>query len=118
MAWFDASFGSFAPYMALLLLGFLPNEIWRWMAILFSRGLTEEMALYHWIRFVAAALVAGVVATLLIDPSGALAKAPGALRVGAIAIGLVAYALAGRSIITGVVAGQASLMAGTWWLAG
>jgi len=34
--------GEYGAYLALVLAGFLPNEVWRWLAIGFSRGLDED----------------------------------------------------------------------------
>ena len=34
--------GEFGAYLALVLVGFLPNEVWRWLAVIFSRGLSED----------------------------------------------------------------------------
>ena len=33
--------GEHAAYLALILAGFLPNEIWRFLGIVFARGLDE-----------------------------------------------------------------------------
>jgi hypothetical protein len=30
------------PYLALILVGFLPNEVWRWLGLLAARGLDED----------------------------------------------------------------------------
>ena len=52
------------PYLALLLLGFLPSEVWRWIGLLIGRGLDEDSELIMWVRAVATALIAAVVARL------------------------------------------------------
>ena len=45
------------PYVALVLLGFLPSEIWRWLGIVLGRGLDEKSEIIQWVRAVATALV-------------------------------------------------------------
>ncbi len=61
------------PYLALLLIGFLPSEVWRWLGILLGRGIDENSEIILWVRAVATALVAAVVARIMLFPPGALA---------------------------------------------
>ena len=49
-------------YLALLLVGFLPSEIWRWLGVLLGRGLDEDSEIVLWVRAVATALVLGALA--------------------------------------------------------
>jgi len=109
------AFGPLAPYAALILFGFLPSEMWRMLGVGLSRGVPEGSDLLRWIRAVATALLMGVVAKLLIAPSGALASVPLGGRLGAVAAGLAACMLLRRSVLAGVVVGQAVLIAVAWW---
>ncbi len=68
--------GGLWPYLVVILFGFLPSEIWRWAAVFLVRGLSEDAEILVWVRAVATALLAGVVAKLLLSPSGALAVVP------------------------------------------
>lgn len=111
-----ATFGSSWPYLVVILVGFLPNEIWRVLAVYFSRGLSEESELLILVRFVATTLLAGVVAKLLIAPSGALAAIPMVLRFGSLAAGVAGFFLIRRSMLAGVVVGEAVLVGISWWL--
>ena len=61
------------PYLALVLVGFLPNEIWRVLGIVIARGLDESSELLVWVRAVATAVLAGIIAQLILTPPGALA---------------------------------------------
>ena len=61
-------------------------------------------------------LVAGVIAQIVVEPPGALASVPDGLRYGAVGAGLVVFLLTRRSIFAGVVAGEAFMLAGKWWL--
>ena len=100
------------PYLALLLVGFLPNEVWRMLGILVARGLDEDSELLVWVRAVATAVLAGVIAQLVLTPPGPLATIPVAARLGAVTIGFIAFLIARRSIFIGVLAGEIALVVG------
>jgi hypothetical protein len=101
------------PYFVLILVGFLPTEIWRMLGVVAMRGVDEESELVVWIRAIAVAVLAGVIAKLTLIPPGALAGIPAPVRVGAVAIGLAAFLLARHSVFVGVLVGEATLFAGT-----
>ena len=42
-----------APYLALILFGFLPSEIWRVLGVVLSRGLDERSEILVFVRAVA-----------------------------------------------------------------
>jgi len=111
------SFGLNA-YVALVLVGFLPSEIWRWLGIALGRGLDEESEIILWVRGVATALVAAVVARIVLIPPGALASVPLPVRVAAIGCGFLAFLLLRRSAFAGVLVGEAALIAGALAFAG
>jgi branched-subunit amino acid transport protein len=98
------------PYLVVLIFGFLPTEIWRVLGVIAGKGLSEESELFQWVRVVATALVAAVVAKLVLTPSGALAAVPTAGRILAIAVGVTAMLMARRSLVVGLVAGEATLI--------
>ncbi len=100
------------PYLALLLIGFLPSEVWRWLGILLGRGLNEDSEIILWVRAVATALVAAVVARIILFPPGALAPVPVEVRVVALGCGFLAFLLIRRSAFAGVIVGEAVLIAG------
>jgi hypothetical protein len=107
-----SAFGEFWPYLVLILVGFLPTEIWRLLGVIVGRGADEESELVVWIRSIAVAVLAGVIAKLTLFPPGTLAEVPMALRVGAVAIGLLGFLIARRSVFAGVAAGEIALFAG------
>jgi hypothetical protein len=100
------------PYLLLILVGFLPNEIWRVLGLMIGRGLSEDSELVLLARAVATALVAGVAAKLIVFATGALAYVPFEVRLGAVVGGFLAFLLARRSVFVGVLAGEALLLAG------
>ena len=98
------------PYLVVILVGFLPSEIWRVLGVLLSRGLAEDAEVLKWVRAVAAALLAAVIAKLLLAPSGALMAVPLATRVASVLVGLGGYFALRRSVIAGVFLGEATLI--------
>jgi branched-subunit amino acid transport protein len=108
-----ATFADINPYLALLLVGFLPNEIWRWLGVLFARRIDEGSEILTWVRAVATAVLAGVVAQLIFDPPGALAQTHLAVRLAGIAAGFVAFMAIRKSVFAGIVVGQIVLVLGT-----
>ena len=103
------------PYLALILVGFLPNEVWRVLGLVVVRGLNEDSQIIVWVRAVATAILAGVMAQLIMTNSGALAAIPLFVRIGAAALGFAAFLLARRSVFVGVLVGEMIFLAGAWW---
>jgi Branched-chain amino acid transport protein (AzlD) len=108
--------GDWNALLVLLLAGFLPNESWRMLGLWLGGGVDEESDLLVWVRAVATAILAGVIAQILVLPPGALAGIPGLLRYGAVAAGLVAFVATRRSIFAGVACGEIVMLVGKWWL--
>lgn len=106
--------GPLWPYLLVIVVGFLPSEIWRVLGVFLSHGLDERSEILVWIRAVAATLLAGVVAKLLLTPSGALAVVPLSGRIGSLLVGVAGYFVVRRSVIAGVILGEATLIAIAW----
>jgi carbon starvation protein CstA len=106
--------GPLGPYLVAVLIGFLPSEIWRILAVFLARGVGDESQLLVWVRSVATALLAGIVAKLIVSPGGALAAVPLAGRLGSLALGLAGFYLMRRSILLGILLGEAALVAVAW----
>lgn len=109
----SAALGDLAPYLVLVLCGVLPNEVWRWLGLVLSRGLDEDAEVLVWVRAVATAVLAGVVAKLALFPAGALTTVPLVVRLGAVAVGFAAFVAVRRSVFVGVAVGEAVLVIGT-----
>jgi hypothetical protein len=103
------------PYLALILVGFLPNEVWRALGLVLVRGLNEDSQIIVWVRAVATAILAGVMAQLIMTTSGALAAIPLFVRIGAAVLGFAAFLLARRSVFVGVLVGELVFFAGAWF---
>ena len=100
----------------LLFAGFLSNEVWRVLGLVIGGGIDEASEFLIWVRAVAAAILAGVIAQILISPPGALATVPDAVRYGSVVVGFAVYLAARKSVFAGVVAGEIVVLAGKWWL--
>jgi hypothetical protein len=110
----SAAMTELGPYLALILVGFLPNEFWRVLGLVLVRGLDENSEVIVWVRAVATAMLAAVLAQLILASSGALATIPVAVRVGAAVAGFVAFVIGRRSVFAGVLTGEAMLIAGAY----
>jgi branched-subunit amino acid transport protein AzlD len=101
-----------SPYLVLILVGFLPSDLWRLLGVVVARGVDEESEIIIWVRAVAVAVLAGVIAKLVLFPPGALAGVPLALRLTAITCGFAAFLLVRRSVFVGVLVGEVALVGG------
>lgn len=103
------------PYLLVIFAGFLPTDIWRWLAVIFARRLDDDSELMIFVRAVATAMVAGVITRLVLFPTGDLISIPLVIRAGAVAGGFFTYFLARRSTLIGVIAGEAIMIAGAYF---
>jgi hypothetical protein len=106
--------GDLWPYLVLVLAGFLPNEVWRMLGIVASRGIDEGSELIIWVRAVATAILTGVVSKIVVFAPGALGGVPLAVRHAAAAAGLAAIFAMRRSVFAGVVTGTLAILVGVW----
>lgn len=104
------------PYLLLAVAAVLPTAIWRASAVLIARRIVESSPVFDWVRFVATALLAGVVVKLIFSPTGALAAVPLYGRLGGVAAALAAFFFAGRREILAIAIGEAVLV-GSYFLA-
>lgn len=105
------------PYLVILLAGVLPNEVFRVAAVFVSRGIDENSELFRWIRIMATTLLAAVVCRLIYSPAAALEAVPLAIRAGAVAVGSGAFFAFRRSLLGGILAGEAFFVLAAWWWA-
>lgn len=110
----DLSFNAIAadwwPYVFILLAGWLPTDIWRYIGVLSAGRLDENSPSVALTRTIATGMVAAVIARLVLYPTGTLALIPDAVRIGALAAGFAAYMLSGKRVLVGIVAAQAILV--------
>jgi branched-subunit amino acid transport protein len=110
--------GEAAAILVVILVGFLPTEVWRALAIVAGRKVEAGSELFRWVKAVATALLAAVVGRLIFAPAGALAEMPLSLRLASVAVGVAVFFACRRSILLGALAGEAMLLGGAWWFLG
>ncbi len=103
------------PYLALILFGFLPSEVWRALAVVVARRIDEESEVFLFVRSVATVLLVGVVVKIVLAPSKELALAPVWARAAAFAVGGAAFFAARRSVFAAVLAGEATIILAVWF---
>jgi hypothetical protein len=103
------------PYILVIVAGFLPTDVWRWLAVLSARRLDEDSEVMIFIRGVATALVAGVIMRLVLFPGGDLEALPLYVRAGSVAAAFLVYLLLRRSMLAGVLAGEAVVILGAYF---
>ncbi|HXK53429.1 MAG TPA: AzlD domain-containing protein [Hyphomicrobiales bacterium] len=96
----------------LLVAGVLATDIWRVAGVFAALRVSEDSEVFKFVRAVATALVAALIARLVFFSPGVLAQAPVLLRAGAFAAGFIVFLGARRSIAAGILAGEAVLLAG------
>ena len=90
------------PFLYILLAGWIPTSMWRYLGVYFAGGIKEDAEILVLVRALATALVAAVIAKLVLYPEGPLADTPLTLRLICVAIGFSTYLFAGRRIGLGV----------------
>ncbi|APG84372.1 AzlD domain-containing protein [Sinorhizobium americanum] len=112
MTWTDGWWA----YAFIAIAGWLATDLWRWLGVLAGKRLRDESEALNWVRAVATALVAAVIAKLILYPTGVLAQSPLWLRLGAVVVGAVAFFLARQRPAVGIAAAIFTLASGLWWL--
>jgi branched-subunit amino acid transport protein len=108
--------GDWHALLVLVIAGFLPNEVWRMLGLWLGGGVGEGSEILVWVRAVATAILAGVIAQILVAPPGALASVPDWLRYAAVAAGVAAFMITRGSTLAGVAFGELVMLAGKGWL--
>ena len=107
-----------APYLALILFGFLPSEIWRMVAAVVAKRIDEDSEIFLFVRSVATVLLVGVVVKIVFLPSRELAAAPVWARCAAFGMAAAGFFAARRSVFAAIVAGEATIILSVWWWTG
>lgn len=106
----SAPYQDWSPLLFILLAGALPTQVWRWAGALLSRSMDENSEFLKWVKAVATALVAGLIAKLVIYPSGFLADLPLLARIGAMAVGYIVFYFTGPGILPAILAAEGVLI--------
>jgi len=84
--------------------------------VLLSGGVDENSEMLVFVRAVATALVAAVIAKLILFPAGNLAIAPIELRILAAVLGFSTFVWSGKRVFVGIIVAESVLIGGAWWL--
>lgn len=106
------SFDGLWPYVFIAVAGWLATDIWRWLGVLAGNRLDENSETLTWVKAVATALVAAVIAKLILYPTGTLEASPLWLRIGAVVAGAIAFFVSGRRQVLAIVVAIGTLAAG------
>jgi branched-subunit amino acid transport protein len=79
--------------------------LWRGLGVLLSGRINPQSAMFEWVSCVAYALVAGLIARIIVMPSGLLAQTALMDRLLACAVAFIAYRLVRRNMFVGLVCG-------------
>ena len=106
----SAEHGEVVVYAIIIGVALFAHEPWRWLGVALGRNLSEDDAIFLWVRAVSTALVAGLVARLVVFPAGALETVPLWIRLVSIGGAAAGYGIFQRSLGIGVVVGCGLLL--------
>lgn len=96
---------------AALLLALAGTFALRGLGVVGAGRLEQDSPLFRWVGCVAFAIAAGIMAKILLLPSGVLAEATLPARLGGVALGVAVFFLAGRRILLGLGGGLLAFLA-------
>ena len=99
-------------YVFIAIAGWLATDLWRWLGVLAGNRLREDSEALNWVRVVATALVAAVIAKLILYPTGVLEQSPLWLRLGSVATGAAAFFIGRQKPAIGIATAIAVLAIG------
>jgi branched-subunit amino acid transport protein len=83
--------------------------LWRALGLVLSDKIRTDGALFQWVGCVAYAMIAGLAVRILVMPTGTLAMAPLADRLGACGLAFAVYMATGRNLPLGIGSGFAAI---------
>lgn len=96
--------------LIIILVALFAHEPFRWFGVYLGRGLSADSEIFVWVRAVATALVAGLVARLVLFPAGVLEAIALPIRLAALVAGLGIFIASGRHLGAGVFSAAAVLL--------
>lgn len=97
-------------YTMILIAGAGATYVWRFVGVLAAARVAADSEFLRWVRAVATALIAGLVAKLVLSPPGALADVDVTVRILAFVAGFAIFAVSGRKVLLGVIGGMALII--------
>lgn len=104
------------PFVFILVAGALATDIWRWLGVMVGNRLKEGSLTLIWVRAMATALIASVIAKLILQPTGSLSDFDIYLRIFAVLSGFIVFLLTGKRIVYGIIIALLVLLIGDWWM--
>ncbi|MEO1205611.1 MAG: AzlD domain-containing protein [Pseudomonadota bacterium] len=98
--------------LAILAIALFVHEPWRWLGLYVGNSLPAGSEVFEVVRFMATALVAGLVMRLVLFPAGALENVGLAVRLTALIAGIALFFAFRRHLGIGVFGAAAVLVAG------
>ncbi len=113
---YDGIDAAWWPYAFILLAGWLPTDVWRWLGVLSAGRLDERSPAVALARTIATSLVAAVIGRLVLAPGGSLETIPLSIRILALAVGFAAYFWLGRKTLIAILFAEIVLLGVPWAL--
>jgi len=100
--------------LLLLLVGAVATYAWRGLGVALAGRLDVNSPLFEWAACVAYALLAGLIARMIVMPSGPLASTALPDRLGAAVLAFTIFFLTRKNLLVAVTTGFAVLVLLTW----
>lgn len=104
--------------LAVVLVAAAATFVWRAFGALLVGRIDPEGAVVRWFTLTSYALLAALVVRLVGLPTGSLATVPLSIRLAAVVVTLIVWWATRRSILLGVLAGTACIVAAVAWAPG
>jgi hypothetical protein len=111
---YDAVDAAWWPFVFVLLAGWLPTDVWRWLGVASAGRFDEASPALAVARTVATSLVAAVIARLILYPTGSLADISASVRISAVTLGFAAYYWLGRQTLLAILVAEIVLLGVPW----
>ena len=100
---------NFWTLTALVLACAAGSYLWRGLGVWLADRVDVESDWFRWITCVAFAMIAGLVCRVIVLPVGDLERTALVARLAVVAVALIAFRLARKNLLVGVLAGAATL---------
>ena len=102
--------GGWQGYLLILGIALVAHESWRWLGAFLGRNVTQDDAVFVWVRYVSMAIVAALVTRLILFPAGELEAISLPVRVASVAIGIALFLGFRRNLAIGIAGGSLALV--------
>ena len=103
------------PVWGMILACGAATYVWRLLGVLLAGRLNPQSPAFEWVSCVAYALVAGLIARIMVLPTGLMAHTALTDRLLACVVAWAAYRIVGRNMFVALVSGLVVFMAAAYW---